>query len=51
MENVDKELLKEISDIDGEIKGAYNIRKKRQRNRKKSNRKRKYCNKSKISQE
>ena len=27
MENVDKELLKEISDIDGEIKGAYNIRK------------------------
>ena len=27
MENVDKELLKEISDIDGEIQGAYNIRK------------------------
>ena len=27
MENVDKELLKEISDIDGEIKGVYNIRK------------------------
>ena len=27
MENVDKELLKEISDIDWEIKGAYNIRK------------------------
>ena len=27
MENVDKELLEEISDIDGEIKGAYNIRK------------------------
>ncbi len=27
MDNVDKELLKEISDIDGEIKGAYNIRK------------------------
>lgn len=27
MENVDKELLKEISNIDGEIKGAYNIRK------------------------
>lgn len=27
MEQVDKELLKEISDIDGEIKGAYNIRK------------------------
>ena len=27
MENVDKELLKEISDKDGEIKGAYNIRK------------------------
>ncbi len=27
MEQVDKSLLKEISDIDGEIKGAYNIRK------------------------
>ena len=27
MEQVDKQLLKEISDIDGEIKGAYNIRK------------------------
>lgn len=27
MEQLDKELLKEISDIDGEIKGAYNIRK------------------------
>lgn len=27
MEKVDKELLKEISDIDGEIQGAYNIRK------------------------
>ena len=27
MEQIDKKLLKEISDIDGEIKGAYNIRK------------------------
>ncbi len=27
MNNVDKDLLKEIADIDGEIKGAYNIRK------------------------
>ena len=27
MENIDVELLKEISDIDGNIEGAYNIRK------------------------
>lgn len=27
MNNIDKELLKQIADIDGEIKGAYNIRK------------------------
>ncbi len=27
MEETDLKLLKEISDIDGEIKGAYNIRK------------------------
>ena len=27
MEQIDKKLLKKISDIDGEIKGAYNIRK------------------------
>ena len=27
MDNIDKELLKNISDINGEIKGAYNIRK------------------------
>ena len=27
MEQVDKDLLKEISDIDGQIEGAYNIRK------------------------
>ena len=27
MNNIDKELLKQIADIDGDLKGAYNIRK------------------------
>ena len=27
MDNLDKELLKEVSDIEGELEGAYNIRK------------------------
>lgn len=45
MDSVDKDLLKEISDISGTPEGAYNIRKKRKRDRKKSNRKYKYCSK------
>ena len=44
MENVDKELLKEIADMEETPQGAYNIRKNGQGNRKKSNRQCKYCN-------